>query len=329
MPRVSARTHQAIYASAYKNRQHQYGIAWLDATGKLLQQHRLPERGHGIACHPASGQLVLFARRPGTTAWIFNQQQQLIGQLQTPLHTHFCGHGVFSYDGKRIFTTENDFDQGRGLIGIYDTTRNFRRLGDYTTHGIGPHEVIRLPDSDILCVANGGILTHPESGRAKLNLADMQSSVVFIDGKQGQLLSQFNVPYQRLSLRHAAAGQNQTIWLGGQYEGDSRKQVPLIACAHLTQGLSFPTLPESALTSLANYIGSVACSQDGKRIAFSSPRGHALLMLNAHGQVMTQHKMESVCGLAAGTQHIISSSLTGRFQQSQHTVFWDNHLSHV
>ena len=49
---------------------------------------------------------------------------------------------------------------------------DFARVGEFPTHGVGPHELLLLGDGRTLAVANGGIETHPDFGRAKLNIAD-------------------------------------------------------------------------------------------------------------------------------------------------------------
>ena len=75
-----------------------------------------------------------------------------------------------------------------------------------------------MPDSHMLCVANGGILTHPDTGRIKVNLHNMQSCIAFIDGRYGDLITKLRVPekIQRLSLRHMTIDYHRTVWLGGQ-----------------------------------------------------------------------------------------------------------------
>ena len=42
----------------------------------------------------------------------------------------------------------------------YDTKKDFSRIGEFITYGIGPHEIKIFRDTII--IANGGVLTHPE-----------------------------------------------------------------------------------------------------------------------------------------------------------------------
>ena len=68
-----------------------------------------------------------------------------------------------------------------------------------------PHEAMLLGD-DVICVANGGIETHPDFGREKLNLSTMKPNVAFIDRLTGDLISLRELPpdLHQVSLRHLA-----------------------------------------------------------------------------------------------------------------------------
>lgn len=80
-----------------------------------------------------------------------------------------------------LVTTESDYATCAGVLGIWDVRRNYARIAEIPTGGICPHEVIRLSGTQSLVVADGGIRTHPDSGRDKLDLHDMHPSLVYID----------------------------------------------------------------------------------------------------------------------------------------------------
>ena len=84
-----------------------------------------------------------------------------------------------------LFTTENDYNGKRGVLGIRDS-QSLQPVGEYATDGLDPHDVQLLPDGKTLVVANGGIETHPDFGRRKLNLDTMQPSLVYLDSETGK-----------------------------------------------------------------------------------------------------------------------------------------------
>ncbi|HMQ58557.1 MAG TPA: DUF1513 domain-containing protein, partial [Rhizobiaceae bacterium] len=164
------------------------GFSVLDGDGTILRDVALPDRGHDVAADRTGRWIVAFARRPGRFAVAVDRTGDSAPiAFATPPDRHFFGHGVFSPDGALLYATENDFDAAAGVIGIYDATAGFVRIGEFPTFGMDPHELLLLGDGRTLAIANGGIETHPDYGRAKLNLSTMQPCVVFIDRENGTL----------------------------------------------------------------------------------------------------------------------------------------------
>ena len=320
----------SLFASAFMDKDGRFGTAILDQDGNILSTYPLPGRGHGMAAATASTWLVTFARRPGNFALAIDISKRHDPVFfKSPPHTHFYGHGVFSRDGRLLFATENRFESGRGLIGIYDATDGYGRIGEISSHGIGPHEIAMMPDGHTLCIANGGILTHPDTGRAKLNLHEMQSSIAFMDSRHGDVIARFDVPesIRRLSLRHMAVDHKMTVWLGGQYEGDESELAPLIATADMETGLEFPNIAPIRELGLANYVGSVARHGDGRKIAFSSPRSGRLIVVDADKGIISKAGMiPNVCGVAASKDGFFATSHSGEANQRKTAVHWDNHV---
>src|SRR4029079_2589733 len=94
----------AVFATAYQVRNGgPCGLAVLSEDRKLLFASPLPDRGHDVTFDPVARRSVIFARRPGTFAVVFDHTGK--GEPQTitsPAGRHFFGHGVFSPDGKLL-----------------------------------------------------------------------------------------------------------------------------------------------------------------------------------------------------------------------------------
>jgi hypothetical protein len=324
------RAAEVLFAAAYKDRQGGYGISILDGDDAIVSSHPLPGRGHGFAARPNARWLVAFARRPGNFALALDRRKAAEPQLfHTPHNRHFYGHGVFSADGRLLYTAENAYETGDGVIGIYDGTDGFKRLGEFATGGIGPHEIVLMPDGKTLCVANGGIRTHPDQGRQKLNLPTMAPSVVLIDIATGSLLSFHVLPSRlhRLSLRHMAVDARSQVWIGGQYEGDLLNDVPVLACLDLDKGLSTVELDGAAAAALGKYAGSVAIGNDGATLAVTSPKAGVVVTLDTQTVGTLNIVVQpGSCGVQARGDGFVSSSETGRFGAASHDRAWDNHI---
>jgi uncharacterized protein len=207
-----------------------FELLGLGAGGAEKFRLPLPGRGHAAAAHPTRPEAVAFARRPGTFAVVIDcAEGRETARLTAPEGWNFGGHGAYSRDGQRLFTTESGPEGENGALGIWDAMNGYRRMGRIASGGIGPHEMLLMPDGR-LAVANGGILTDPATGRAKLNLATMQPNLAFVDVEKGALGDVFEPPttLRQLSLRHLAVARDGTLAMALQWEGSALQAPPLL-----------------------------------------------------------------------------------------------------
>ncbi len=319
-----------------------YSVVLLSLDGSVLRELPLAGRGHDIALDRTSGQAVVFARRPGSFALAFDihdRRQPVL--FTTPANRHFYGHGVFARDGRLLYATEHDNDTRDGLIGVYDSSGGYGRVGEFPSYGIGPHEVILLADGKTLAIANGGIETHIETGREKLNLDSMQPSLAFVDSTTGKLLGQHKqaAGLHKLSIRHLAQDGRGAVWFGCQWEGADGEAPELVGCAGIDTPLRIiePATPMGV--SLAGYIGAVALSGDKRLLAASAPRAGRIIYVDTErGMVVGETLLMDSCGVTGSSASgFVMSSGFGVVQTDQpdHTHLstatfpgraFDNHL---
>jgi hypothetical protein len=329
---------ELIFASSIQKQAGGYAAALVSETGALITSVDLPDRGHDLTFSPTTGQAVVFARQPGTFAVVFDPSGAREPVTITSVEgRHFFGHGAFSPDGQLLYATENDFDTARGVIGIYDVSGGFRRIGEFETFGTGPHEMLLMPDGETFVVANGGIETHPDYGRAELNLETMDPSVAFIDRQSGALIGQLRLAtgLHQLSIRHMAFDHQQRVWFGCQFRGDPADKPQLVGYATRDGDIRLIELPEGTLGELRNYIGSLAASADGTIIGASSPEGNTILAIDVDtGAVIEALSMRNGCGIAGDTAGLLASSGDGELggfagspaQRTKLPLLFDNHL---
>lgn len=302
----------AEYVSACKRGDGQYALAFVTDDGKILREIPLDGRGHDVALSPDGTRGVAFARRPGRFAVAFDLKgDSLPVAFDSPEDRHFYGHGVFSRDGRLLYVTENDFDAGRGVLGIYDVGANYRRIGEFDAHGIGPHEVILLEDGITLAVANGGIDTHPASGREKLNLSTMQPSLVFIDSRTGDLITRHEIDpaLHKLSIRHICADAHGRVWFGGQWEDAIETSPELVGRASRDEPIKFASSSEPMGPMLKGYIGSVSATGRGEIVSVSAPRAGRILHFDARrGDLIGEVFLKDACGIAAASDNAVAIS---------------------
>ncbi|KIC41861.1 twin-arginine translocation pathway signal [Ruegeria sp. ANG-R] len=314
-----------------------YRLSGLDGKGAILFSIPLPARGHAAAAHPFKAQAVAFARRPGTFAIVFDcASGTVIKRLEAPKGRHFYGHGTFSANGDRFFTTENDYEAAEGVIGVWDAV-NYIRLGEFPSGGVGPHDMRLMPDGETLVIANGGIETHPETGRTKLNLPTMQPNLTYVD-LSGSVLAQVELTdaLRKNSIRHLAVRGDGLVGFAMQWQGSLTKHPPLLGLHRLGEEPRLLSAPETDQSALQGYAGSIAFAADGNSIAITCPRGNALLRFDVESAAFTDaFALEDVCGLGAGSEGLVFTTGTGAFGalnatraeiSAQPDCQWDNHL---
>lgn len=327
-PLLALERADAVFASAYQAPDGMHGVAVLAADRRIVFTCPLPGRGHDVVPHHRSGKCVVFARRPGTFAVAFDRNQLSAPKtFSTPAGRHFYGHGTFSVDGRILYATENDFDSARGVIGVYDASADFARLGELDSHGVGPHEIMLMPDGRTLAIANGGIETHPDFGRTKLNLGMMEPSIAFIDADNGTLIEKHVLPAElsRLSVRHFDVEANGRLWFGGQYQGTASRSVPLAGHVAIGETPTWLDLPDGIKSRMRFYVGSVAINHKTGLLGLTSPEGGLVLRIStANPGRIEVTESEQACGIAPASDDFMVMAM--KPDASNGGLKWDNHL---
>lgn len=314
-------------------------IVGLDEAGREAFRTPVPARGHAAAAHPLRAEAVAFARRPGDFALAIRcADGAVLARLKAPEGRHFYGHGTFSADGALLFTTENAFESGEGRIGVWDAADGYRRIGDFASGGVGPHDALLAPDGGALIVANGGVRTHPATGRAKLNIPTMRANLTWLSATDGVVLDRVEPPEEmRLaSLRHLAA-RGDAVVLGAQWQGAAGgAPTPLVATRRAGGALIWARAAARDWARMKGYVGSVAISADGGRIAATSPRGGRAMIFDAEGALIATTDETDVCGAAARGQGFAFTTGAGAWietdgdgvtaSRGRHGLRFDNHL---
>lgn len=328
--------------SAVSDARGRHFIAGLGSSGGVLFRIPVQERCHGGCARPGAGQVVMFARRSGRHFHVVDPDLgEIVQSVAAGPEVHFYGHGVFSPDGNLLYVTANHFPSGRGLVQVYDASDGYRHLHDLDVNGIGPHELRLHPDGKTLIVAVGGIRTHPDYGRVKLNLSTMAPALVLMDRSSGNVRKRYAPSHHQLSCRHLDLSPDGYVVAGYQYEGPEWERPPLLARLDAATGsFSEISLAPQLQASLGNYIASVAVSPGAPVVAVTAPRGNTVLLLDYRtGRPLRSFALTDCAGVAAdGTDGFLLSTGTGRLYRAsvdserletigRHPLRWDNHLA--
>ncbi|WP_366942615.1 DUF1513 domain-containing protein [uncultured Tateyamaria sp.] len=223
-------------------------------------------------------------------------------------------------------------ETGHGIVGVWDARNGYKRVGAFASGGIGPHDIKLLPDAEVLAIANGGIETHPETGRTKLNIPTMRPNLTYAT-LDGQIMERIALSHDhhKNSIHHLAVTRDATAAFVMQWQGDLSDHAPLLGTHRLGQG--GPALAKAeAFKGMQAYVGSVAAHR--RSIAITSPRGGIFLEIDARDLALTHRMhMRDVCGVAPERDGFVCTDGTGRVfgtstgaVTASHQIRWDNHL---
>ncbi len=297
-------------AAAWEGQQG-YQVGVLEQRGTTLQVSAaldVPTRAHGVWAE-RGGTLLAVARRPGD--WLLRWRPGSKAGASTwswiEPDRAFNGHVVASPDGKTLYTTETHLETGQGLIGLRDAA-TLEKTGEWPSHGMDPHELLLDRDGSLL-VANGGIPALPETGRLKRHMERMDASLVRLGAGSGELLGQWRLADQRLSLRHIAWGPalagsstgRRLLGIALQAEhADPAAQAaaPVLA---VFDGQRLQSHAAGPGPSLAGYGGDIAYAAGG--FAVSCPRAHGVAVWRADGRWTGFVALLEACALTAAPAH--------------------------
>lgn len=271
------------------------------SAGEARVAHRLPvpTRAHGLFVE-AGGSVLAMARRPGD--WLVRWHPATgTTQWQWIEDDHrFNGHVMASPDGQTLWTTETDRESGQGRVSLR-VARTLARTAVLATQGLDPHEMLVLParvgdvPAGSLLVANGGIPTQPETGRAKLELDRMDASLVALDGHTGQVLGQWRLDDARLSIRHLAwdpvSGRVGIALQAEHDDAQARQAAPVLA---VWDGRALQAA--RGQPAFAGYGGDI-CARPGGGFLVSCTRAHHVAGFDARGVWQRSEPLQEACAL--------------------------------
>lgn len=272
------------------------------ADGATVFDLQLPGRGHAISFRPGTAHCVVYARRPGRFAVVLDAAEgAALHRIDAAPKRHFYGHGTYSADGRYLLTTENDYETGRGVIGVRDAEDGYKQVGELPSHGIGPHEATLMPNGKTLAIANGGVRTHPDYDRLELNLDSMSPSLTYLELASGRVAGEVRLVERlhQLSIRHVTVNVEGLVAVAMQYEGDRRDRVPLIGLHDGKDEVQLIEAPGDLNRRMRQYTGAIVFDSAGELLAVSSPRGNLFTFWDAASQRLLHHiELADGCGVA-------------------------------
>ena len=288
-------------------------------------------------------QFVFVARRPGNEVVLLDEVSKDVRLIQAPTGRHFYGHVAFDKHGQAWFT-ENDYQTGRALL-VCRTGRYLDQvISEIDLEGIGPHEIAFLEDGETAVVGLGGIETHPDFPRKKLNLDSMDSECLLVDTVNRRVISRERPLDPQLSLRHLDTSDDQLV-IAAQYQGPKYEQFPLVYIKDGASKLVPLSAPETVWRSMNQYIASVQIHSSKSEVLVTCPRSNSVHLFSLKSyEWLAQYRMSDPGGvtldnngrfvISSGAGKIVClSSKNGALALEREWLVsdtrWDNHMDRV
>ena len=305
----------------------EFAVVGIDSQRQICWQTAMPERVHDILIQPDqessnasaahdnrtdlhnriarnnSIDVAVMGRRPSEWFWVLAADSgKLRYSIKAEANRHFYGHACYSLEGDLLYVTENNTSDFSGVIGIYDVASGYKKIGEFATQGIGPHEIVMHPDGKTLVIANGGIKTERAS-REELNIDSMQPSLVYLDRHEGKLIQQVYPAHNQMSVRHLTMHSDGTVIIGIQFQGERHLNVPMILTHRLGQSeftaLQMDQTNPNGWHRFHHYIASVSVDSNRNLVCATSPIGGcaAVFDLNS-GELIESVDLADCAGVA-------------------------------
>ncbi len=238
----------------------------LHASAEKIRQIPLDFMAHGVVCDPLDpARAILFEKRGKGACEVDLRAGRVVRPLATAGEREFYGHGAFSLDGKILYATETDVQNGyRGLIVLRDGA-SLAELGEFPSFGESPHDCVLRDEGRTLWVTHGG---GREPGGAL-------PCVTAIDVRTRELKEKLEFQSPALTAGHLALSRRGDLavlssmreWMGRDCGG---------ALSLRPAGSTFRTMidpPEVTARMLGESL-SVAIHEPTLTVAVTNPRGH-------------------------------------------------------
>ncbi len=343
-PGLLAQTREGCFISAANTATGDHRVLIADVQGKVVHSLEVAERCHAGCLRPASDEVAFFSRRPGRQLNIIDAKQgRLVQVVTSEPGEHFYGHGAFSPEGDLLYATAHRYEESEGVLNVYAADQSYRLTGQIQLGVMDPHEVRLHPNGRDLVVAAGGIQTHPDYGRIKLNLDRMQPALLVVDRLTGKVTQRHQPSHHQLSMHHLDISPEGIVVAGYQFEGAEWKRPNLIAWLDVEkQRFEEIRLPDADQQVLRNYIASVAMDAVTGVVAVTAPRGNRVVLLDyRRRRYLHSIELDDVSGVLPLPEggFICTSGMGGVYrltpgsqelqQVRSDSIRWDNHLTQV
>ncbi len=178
-----------------------------------------------FACHSISqnlikpNELAVFSLWSDQAAILDIKEKKPPRLIKEEAGHRFFGHGVFSKDGKRLFTTGQNDTTGIGEVSLWDVTSQ-KLVSRFSVFGFYPYDIKLSNSGNELIVAVAGRSKDSASTKPKLTLhMSEESSLTYLSYPNGEFIKRIEFTEHDKSILHFEISSDSWIVGAGQSKG--------------------------------------------------------------------------------------------------------------
>lgn len=317
----------------------------ISQSGELLKQVPLPAQGcASLAIPHKPGHALIFTAAPHSVALEVNFiDGTVVKTIESGTHSQLCGHGVFSSNGRYLYTTQSHRDSGEGFVVVRDTT-HYIPVNQFNSGGIAPEAILPIPNSSLVVLANTG-LQKTDYASDNIHAADkFVSNLTYLDIESGEIKAQIEPPHAGQVIRHLDVNSKGKVFIGmqhPQHQGKEKEVLPLVYSHHKEKALTPCTATSQQLQNMQSSTDCVKVQNN--LLAVSCSKGKCITFLNADTlNVIDQQTFQGAAGLTLLNNNLIASSDEGKLrfyhnrvnlqhakEQTLASLHFDNHMTAI
>ncbi len=283
----------------------------------------IPIFGHAMAQNPAKpNELAIFSRWGDLSVILNLKDKKDIRIIKEEKDHRFFGHGVFSADGKKLFTSGHNDAKKTGEIVVWDT-KTLKPLNRFSVYGRYPYE-IQLSGDQLMVAVSCEFKDIDNDEISDPHFAE-ESSFTTINASTGKFIKRIKLEGDEFSLMHFQVSQDGWIvGVGSANERDTSEKKSL-AIAISPQGkIKDLKISDDFRGSFFGETLGIAMFEKKSLVYVTNPSNKLVLIWNYKNQDLMKYfyvpdRPKAICLTADQKQVIVSETKTKSFLQIDST----------
>ena len=286
-----------------------YSLAYFNLQTGENGRVPIPFRGHGVLKHPNHSRAVLVMEKGGDKCAEIDLVKRKVSKIiKADEHSIFYGHGCFSSDGSKLYTSEHNKETRHGSIRIRNG-KTYEPIGEISSYGFQPHDMMLIDEGQTVVIAN-----HGKSYRRGDQVGEQKTCVAFIDLKSGHLIKKLTAEGHGFELSHLFLSPEGQLIVGSLHPPGSKVDGNCAVFVAEKDSLQKLPLPPDIQNRLKDQCFGMAIHKESGTLAVTCAKSNVAVFWNYREKIFLK-SLESLepygIVVSGDRKYFLISTLTG------------------